>query len=179
LAGDASGETDHSAAPCATLAEIEPILRECAVRPASPDLPFQSVNHAFWWRRAIIVWLVMIVTALGTGYLVHGGLFAIILLAIPVTLVLFLNWRHHQYAIEDSQLYVRSGWWRRKLTILLLRKVQSLDVSQSPLDHPLDLATLTIGIAGGSTVAPLRISDIPLKTAVDLRARLFAVRNHP
>jgi putative membrane protein len=177
LAGDASGETDHSAAPCARLPEIDPILIECAVRPASPDLPFHSVNPAFWWRRAVIAWLALAVAALGTGYFIHDGLFAIILLAVPATVVLFLNWRHHQYALEDGQLYVRSGWWRRRLTILLVRKVQSVDVNQSPLDHPLDLATVTIGIAGGSTIAPLSIADIPVKTAIALRERLFAWQN--
>ena len=178
LAGDGSGETDHSAAPCASLAEIEPILAECAVRPVSPDLAFHPVHPAFWWRRAIMIGLPLIGIALGAGYFVHGGLFATILLAVPVVLILFLNWRHHQYALNGSQLYVRSGWWRRKLTILLLRKVQSVDVSQSPLDHPLDLATVTIGIAGGSAIAPLRIVDIPLQSAMDLRARLFARQNH-
>ena len=178
LAGDGSGETDHSAAPCASLAEIEPILAECAVSPVSPDLAFHPVHPAFWWRRAIKIGLPLIGIALGAGYFVHGGLFATILLAVPVVLILFLNWRHHQYALNGSQLYVRSGWWRRKLTILLLRKVQSVDVSQSPLDHPLNLATVTIGIAGGSAIAPLRIVDIPLQSAMDLRARLFARQNH-
>ncbi|MGB5723080.1 MAG: PH domain-containing protein [Parasphingorhabdus sp.] len=178
LAGDASGETDHSAAPCANLAEIEPILVDCAVRPASPDLAFQPVNPAFWWRRAVIIGLALTGIALGAGYFVYDGFFAIVLLAVPIIPVLFLNWKHHQYALNHSQLYVRSGWWRRRLTILLLRKVQSVDVSQSPLDHPLDLATVTIGIAGGSTIAPLRIVDIPLQSAMDLRARLFARQNH-
>ena len=179
LASDASGETDHSAAPCATLDEIAPILDDCAIRTASSDLEFQQVNPAFWWRPALFTGLASAAIASANGLLVHAGMYAIILLAIPVTAFLFLNWRHHQYAVGEDQLYVRSGWWRRKLTILPLRKVQSVDVSQSPLDHPLDLATMTIGVAGGSTVAPLRIKDIPLKTAMNLRARLFAAQNHP
>ena len=179
LAGDASGETDHSAAPCATLDEIAPILAECAIRPPPADLDFHRVDPAFWWRRAVLIWLALTAIALANGLLVHAGMYAILLLAVPITAYLFLGWRHHQYAIEDDQLYVRSGWWRRKLTTLPLRKVQSVDVSQSPLDHPLDLATVTIGIAGGSPVAPLRISDIPLRTAVNLRAWLFTGQNHP
>lgn len=174
LAGDGSGETDHSAAPCASLAEIEPILAASAVRPTPSDLEFQLVSPAFWWRRVIIIWLVLAGIALGTGYIVHSGFFAIILLAVPVSLILFLNWRHHQYALTGGQLYVRSGWWRRKFTILPLRKIQTIDVSQSPLDHPLDLATITIGIAGGSATAPLRIIAIPVQSAMDLRTWLFA-----
>lgn len=177
LAGDGSGESDHSAAPCASLAEIETILAGSAIRPAPPHLEFRRVSPAFWWRRATIVWLVLTAIALGTGYIVHNGFFAIILLAVPVSVFLFLNWRHHQYALNKHQLYVRSGWWRRKFTILPLRKIQTIDVSQSPLDHPLDLATVSIGIAGGSATAPLRIIDIPYRSAMDLRTRLFAYEN--
>ncbi|WP_417620955.1 PH domain-containing protein [Parasphingorhabdus sp.] len=177
LAGDAGGETDHSAAPCASLAEIEPILAECAIDQASADLAFQQVSSAFWWRRAILAGLALAGIALGTGIFLHRAFLAIGLLIIPVISILFLNWRHHQYALADSQLFVRSGWWRRKLTILPLRKVQSVEVSQSPLDHPLDLATVTIGIAGGSAITPLKIMDIPFQSAMLLRTRLFAAQN--
>ncbi|AMO72975.1 PH domain-containing protein [Sphingorhabdus sp. M41] len=177
LAGDGKGETDHSAAPCATLAEIEPILDDCAIRQPPADLIFQGVNPAFWWRGALMISLLLIAIALGSGLFVHPGLFAIILLAGPVGLIQFLNWRHHQYALSNGQLYVRSGWWRRKLTILPLRKIQTVDVSQRPLDHPLDLATLTIGIAGGSTIAPLTIAAIGFQNAMNLRARILHLQN--
>ncbi len=177
LAGDGSGETDHSAAPCASLAEIEPILAGSAVQPAPTDLEFQRVSTAFWWRRVIIIWLLLAGIAVGLGYILHGGFFAIILLAVPVSVIQFLNWLHHRYALDQRQLYVRSGWWRRKFTILPLRKIQTIDVSQSPLDHPLDLATVSIGIAGGSATAPLRIIDIPYRSAMELRTRLLDCEN--
>ncbi|MEO9634489.1 MAG: PH domain-containing protein [Parasphingorhabdus sp.] len=177
LAGDASGETDHSAAPCARLSEIDPILDECTIDQTSPDLAFQSVDPAFWWRGAILIWLLLTAVAVGNGLFVHIGLYAIILLAIPVSWIQFLNWRHHQYALTDSQLYVRSGWWRRKLTILPLPKVQTVDISQTPFDHPLDLATVTIGIAGGSSMTPLTIAAIPFHNALNLRNALFAQQN--
>ncbi|WP_417591184.1 PH domain-containing protein [Parasphingorhabdus sp.] len=177
LASDANGETDHSAAPCARLTEIEPILDLCKIHQAPLDLEFQRVNPAFWWRKAVIAGLLITAIALGTGFFLHPAFQAISLLALPVILILFLNWQHHQYALDNNQMYVRSGWWRRKLTILPFRKIQSVDISQSPLDHPLDLATVTIGIAGGSTTAPLRIHDIPLQMATDLRAMLVARQN--
>jgi putative membrane protein len=179
LAGDTGAETDHSAAPCATLAEIDPILRECAIHPAADDLAFQPVNAAFWWRGAILASLILAGIALGNGMFVHQGFFAIILLALPVAWFLFLNWRHHQYALTDRQLFVRSGWWWRRLTILPLRKIQTVDVSQSPLDHPLDLATVMIGIAGGSGARPLMIKDIGFAQAMDLRAVLLGQQVRP
>jgi putative membrane protein len=172
LAGDSGGDTDHSAAPCATLAEIDPILDDCAIHQAPADLIFQRVDPALWWRGAIIASLLLSGIALATGTFINGGFFAIILLAVPVSLISYLNWRHHQYALTDQQLFVRSGWWRRRLTILPRRKIQTVDVSQSPLDHPLDLATITISIAGGSAIRPLTIRDIGFDRAMDLRLAL-------
>jgi len=177
LAGDSGGETDHSAAPCATLAEIDPILEQCAIHRTHSDLALQQVNPAFWWRGTIIATLLLAAIALGNGFLVHRGFLALPLLALPIAAVLFLNWRHHQYALTDSQLFIRSGWWRRRLTILPLRKIQTVDVSQSPLAHPLGLATVTIGIAGGTAVRPLMIRDIGLDQAMELRAALVSSQN--
>ncbi|WP_373489827.1 PH domain-containing protein [Parasphingorhabdus sp.] len=179
LAEDAGGDSDHSAAPHATLAEIDPILAECKIDPATPDLDFQPVNAAFWWRRAIFAALIFAAVALGNGTFLHQGFYAVILLALPVAAILFLDWRHHRYALTDRQLFVRSGWWRRRLTILPRRKIQTVDVSQSPLDHPLGLATVTIGIAGGSAVRPLAIRDIDLARAMDLRTELIGQQVHP
>lgn len=174
LAGDASGETDHSAAPCAHLAEIEPILDQCEIFQAPSNLEFQKVDPALWWRKAVVAGPIIIAIALGAGFILHPPFRAISLLALPVLLILFLNWRHHQYALTDNQLFVRSGWWRQKLTILPLRKIQTIDLRQTPLDHPLDLATLTIGIAGGSAIRPLRIEAIGFAKALDLRRQLIS-----
>ncbi|MEP2990865.1 MAG: PH domain-containing protein [Parasphingorhabdus sp.] len=173
LAGDQSGETDHSAAPCAKPEEIDPIIAETQIHSLPDGTIFHPVNHAFWWRDSVIIWLVLKIAALGLGFFVHTGFFALILLALPLIALQFLNWRHHQFALTESQLFVRSGWWKRKLTMLPLRKIQTADISQSPLDHPLDLATLTIGIAGGSALSPLRIMDIEADKAVSLRNQLL------
>lgn len=174
LAGDANGETDHSAAPCATLAEIDPILEDCAIHQPAADLAFQPVHAAFWWRSAILVSLTLTAIALGTGFVLHQGFFAILLLAVPISFIHYLNWRRHQYALSDSQLFVRAGWWWRRLTVVPRRKIQTIDVSQSPLDHPLDLATLTIGIAGGSAIRPVMIKAIGLQQAMELRSQLLS-----
>ena len=173
LASDGSGESDHSAAPCAQMDEVDAILAETKIANVSPDLIFQRVDPALWWRDALILAVILATVSVGLGVTIHPGFYALILLAIPVIAVMFLNWRHHQYALTPAQLFVRAGWWRRKLTIVPIRKVQTVDISQSPLDHPLDLATITVGIAGGSPMAPLRINDIPITSAMALRTKLI------
>ncbi|MEH6757016.1 MAG: PH domain-containing protein [Parasphingorhabdus sp.] len=173
LASDGSGESDHSAAPCAQIEEIAPVLAETHIANVTPDLEFHSVSPAFWWRDVVFIALLLGAVAVGTGLFIYPSLFWLVALAIPVSTVKFLNWRHHQYALTNTQIFVRAGWWRRKLTILPIRKIQSVDIGQSPLDHPLELATITIGIAGGSAMGPLKINDIPISTAMALRAKLL------
>lgn len=173
LAGDGASDSDHSAAPCAQMEEVAPILAETNIANVSADLEFNPVDPAFWWRDSALVTMLLAVVAIGTGFYVHPGFYALILLAIPISIFLFLSWRYHQYALTDTQLFVRAGWWRRKLTILPLRKIQTVDIGQAPLDHPLNLATVTVGIAGGSVMAPLKIDDIPIATAMALREKLI------
>lgn len=172
LAGDQGGQTDHSAAPCARTDEISPILTETEIDELPDELVFESVNHAYWWRDAALSLLLFTALALGLGIFFHAGLFALILIALPIAGFCFLSWQHHQYALSPTQLFVRTGWWRRRLTMLPVRKIQTIDVSQSPLDHPLNLATVTIGVAGGSALSPLKIMDIPLGRAMLLREQL-------
>lgn len=173
LASDGSGESDHSAAPCAQMEEIDPILAETDITNAPFDLEFHRVDPALWWRDAIIISVILGSVSIGLGLFVQPAFYALILLAIPIIAVMILNWRHHQYALTSDQLFVRAGWWRRKLTMLPVRKIQTVDVGQSPLDHPLDLATVTVGIAGGSAMAPLKINDIPIAMAMALRKKLI------
>lgn len=173
LAGDPSGQTDHSAAPCASAAEIAPVLKKSAISQPPGDLRFQDVDAAFWWRSAALFIVSLTTGALIAGSQVHPGFYALTLLAVPAVLLMILNWRRHEFALTETQLFVRKGWWRRKFTILPLRKVQTVDVSQSPLDHPLGLANITVGVAGGSAIAPLKIMAIPFEAAMELRRTLI------
>lgn len=173
LASDGSGERDHSVAPCAQMDEIDPILVETGIAGVTGDLQFHHVHSALWWRDAIIWVVVILAVSIANGMLLNPVIYGLSLLAIPVIAVKYLNWRHHLYALSATQLYVHQGWWRRKLTILPIRKIQSVDISQSPLDHPLGLATIIVGIAGGSVTTPLRINDIPVALAGELRTKLI------
>ena len=173
LASDVSGETDHSAAPLARMHELKPIFVEATIEEPLDTLIFTGVNAAHWWRTAIVVLLLLTAIGTGNGLFVHPGLFALPLLIVPIAILMILHWRWHQFGWSETQLFVRAGWWRRKLTILPIRKVQSVDIDQSPWDHPLELATVTVGVAGGSSIGPLRIHDVPVAMAEAIRTRLL------
>lgn len=178
LARDGSGQSDHSAAPCAQMDEIEPILAETGILNAADDAEFHPVHPAMWWRGAALWTAGLLAFGVINGLFTHPISIVLVLLATAISGMKYLGWRHHHYALipdmpNGPQLFVRRGWWRRKLTILPVRKIQTVDIGQSPLDHPLGLASVTVGIAGGSSMAPLTISAIPLTAAAALREKLI------
>ncbi len=173
LASDASGQSGHSAAPLAQMHEIDPILAETEIANLPESVEFRSVHSAYWWRDALLALLLLAAIGVGNGIFVHPAFYALPLISVPLVGWMILNWRHHKFALTPRQLIVKAGWWRRKLTILPIRKVQTVDVSQSLTDHPLKLATVTVGVAGGSVVAPLRIKDVPVADALNIRKSLL------
>ncbi|WP_164118898.1 PH domain-containing protein, partial [Sphingorhabdus sp. Alg239-R122] len=80
---------------------------------------------------------------------------------------------HHKYVLSDNQLFVREGFWRQKCTILPIRKVQSVDISQSFLARALGNADIVIGVAGGSGILPLTVHTIAQQECQNLRAKLL------
>ena len=173
LAQDGDNETDHNVAPCAHLDEIAPILAETKIKLPDDSVRFNAVDPAMWWRRALFFALLVTILALAGSEYLHPA-FAVLALVWPlVTGILYLEWHAHVYGYDNEQLFVRSGWWRKRLTIVPLRKVQTVDVMEQPLDHPFGLASLVIGLAGGSSVSPLTISTIPIDEAAMLRKMML------
>lgn len=173
LASDGSGESDHSAAPCAKMDDISPIMTEAGIANVTEEQNFQSVSSAMWWRNSALAGLLFAGVSIGIGFFIHPAFYALILLWLPVSMLFLLNWRRHRFASSGTQLFVYSGWWRCKLAILPLNKIQSVDIEQSPLDHSLNLASLIIGVAGGSAMSPLKVNDIPSSEALALRRCLL------
>lgn len=173
LASDGPDGGNHSAAPCARLEEIAPILAETGIENADPDLEFKRVHPAEWWRRVLLYSLVLGSIGIGGGLFLHPNFYILPLLITPIGLITILEWRAHQYALTGTQLFVRSGWWKRTLTILPIRKLHSVDVRQSPTDLPLGLATISVGMAGGQSKGPLSIGDLPMADALSLRQQLL------
>lgn len=173
LAHDGENSSDHDAAPFARRAEIVPILRECRLADAPDHRVFTSVDPAMWWRNTALLTLLLGGIAIANALIVHPLLIALLLLALPLGGAQWLDWRCHRYWLSGGQLYVHRGWWRQRLTIIAIKNLQSADIAQSPLDHPLGLARLTLGVAGGSPLRPLTIHALPVAQAQALRTALL------
>jgi putative membrane protein len=88
----------------------------------------------------------------------------------------YLAWRHARmagYAVDDTIVAVRDGWWTRRWRFAEIGKLQAVLLSQSPLDRKLGMATLFIDTAGGTGLgAPLVLRYMPEADARALQARL-------
>ena len=84
-----------------------------------------------------------------------------------------LEWRRIGYALDGDRLLIRSGWWRRRTTVLPLSKIQSIDLRESFVTRWFGTASLQFGVAGGTALAPHSIPAIPREGARQLRDRLL------
>lgn len=192
LAKEDGGKGDHVVAPLAQDEEIAAILRAMAWR-APGELAWQCVSMAYVWTLVagfvpllLLFGLQLLVLALIPSFAGEGAdgpLIGVVSPALLVTAAIavilmvsialrWLDWRRYRYAVDGDRLLVRSGWWRRRLRILPLKSIQSLDYRQSFVDRWFGVASLTIGVAGGG-LAGHGIKALPVKTARGLRGQLL------
>jgi putative membrane protein len=158
---------DHVAAPFATMPEITEILAAAGINRPNADIPFIQAKAAYWVDRWLIFMSVLSVCIYALMALTDAGFYALWVLAVaPVyAVILYTGWRGSCYAVDTDDVFVRAGWWDQKLTILPQVKIQSADITQSPLGRLRGLATLNLGIAGGV----LHIDALPYADAQALR----------
>lgn len=173
LASDSEKESDHSIAPLAHADEVRAILGEASIRWDTDHSAMRPVDPAMWWVPLAFA-LPVPVIGIAVAATIASPWIALVYLALPVVpLISWLHWRAHRYALGGDQLYVREGFWAQRLTLLPLRRVQSVDIKQSAISRFIGLAEVAIGVAGRS--GAVTVQAIPIADAIDLRARLLAI----
>jgi putative membrane protein len=171
LAKDEGGKSSHVVAPLARDEEVGRILTSIEW-PALPDRVL--------WIRVSRAYVLTLATALSPLVLVAIGNFifrpivgALILLALACAVATrWLAWTRTGYAVDGERLLVRTGWWKRRITILPARKIQSVDLRESFISRAFGIAALQFGVAGGG-LAGHSIPAIPRGEARKLRDRLL------
>jgi putative membrane protein len=70
------------------------------------------------------------------------------------------------YALSERYFCARRGWLGRSTHIVPINKIQAVEVSQSPFDRRLGLATLSVDTAGQAyTGGGPQINNLPLDEA--------------
>jgi putative membrane protein len=166
-------DSDHAVAPLATMDEIARILAAAQIDRADPDFRFKR-GHSDWWLiqfalTAIAVLGGMAVLILATN---AGAKSTLLLLLLAFAAVTFcFQWRNNSYALDADQLFVRQGWWRERLTIAPQVKVQTIEIQQGPLARLRGLASIQLGIAGGT----LEIIALPIDVARSIQAQIIDI----
>lgn len=94
------------------------------------------------------------------------GLFA---LGLALTLgVPRLRYRFWRYELSEEELYVEHGIWNRVRTIVPLRRIQHLDVTQNILEREHELGKLIVHTAGSQS-SDVVVPGLPMEEAERLR----------
>lgn len=81
------------------------------------------------------------------------------------------SYQYTWYWLADEGLYIQSGVWWRKKTLVPFNRVQHTDVAQGPLDRKFKLGKLVTHTAG-TRDASVSLEGILLDTAHELRSVL-------
>lgn len=169
LASDTSKQSHHMVAPLARLGEIWPIAAEAGLRPPADDLPFEAAHPGPWIDRWLAGTALLAAATIAASLSLGSRGWLILLLAVPLSVVLWLRWSHHSDALDADQIYARHGWWNQQLDLARQVNVQSVTILQGPLMRARGLARLEFGIAGGS----LAFVSLPLARAQEIRAKVL------
>lgn len=172
LAQDSGNAGDHVVAPLARPEETDAILHAMDWRP----VPGQ---HRNWLRPSpalammgILFLLPFAILGVGATLFDPRGLFGVAVVTLLGVGVL-LDWRWRRHLVDGDRLLIRSGWWRRRLVIVPLAKIQSVDLSRNFIDRWFGVASIRLGVAGGKGFSAHGVSAIRTPEAFALRQRLL------
>jgi len=173
LAQDEDKSGTHVLAPLAKGEEMAHILSELGWRPLPASLEWQRVSRCYFWKSLILV-APLLIPAIAASFAMNP-LVGLAWLIVPATFALlrYLDWKRIGYSLDGDRLLMRSGWWRRRITILPLAKIQSIDLKHNFVTRWFGTASLQFGVAGGNALVAHSIPDIPSGRASDLRERLL------
>ena len=176
LAGDEDKSGNHLLAPLATDDEAGRILSSLGWRSLPNPVEWQRVSKAFIWTFLLgLAPLLLIAAAVQASFVPLLGL-AWVFVPVAIWLIRRLEWKRIGYTMDGDRLLIRTGWWRRRTTILPLSKIQSIDLRESFITRWLGTASLQFGVAGGTALAGHSIPAIPREGARQLRDRLLGLK---
>ena len=130
--------------------------------------------HAYAWLRLSLPGALLSLALAAVLYWRYGawGLLGLVWL-LPAVFVAWQHARRAGYAVDDTLVAIRSGWWSRRWRFAELDKLQVLLLHRSPLDRMLGMASLSFDTAGADpTKSSLRLRFLPVEEARELLVRL-------
>lgn len=184
LAADA-GASHHEIAPFARWEEIEPLIRESGLRVPEEHLEWHRVSHVhafIWGIRRLCWWIAIALIAVAAQYFLElrGLLGSVWFPAVPLVIGLWeclrtiMSILRTRYALDDAQLYVKSGWLAQTLELVPREKLHSMSVGYGPIGRRLGLASINVGVAG----TQVSIDGVAWEKAYAMRGELLRSMQH-
>ena len=171
LAKDEGGKGSHVLAPLAHDDEVNRILSEFGWPALPRAIGWERVSKAFVMALAVAISPLLLVAV---GNFIFRPVVGVLLFVALVAVVAsrWLAWRRTGYLVDGDRVLVRTGWWRRRITILPARKIQSVDLRENFITRAFGIAWLQFGVAGGG-ITGHSIPAIPRGEARKLRDLLL------
>jgi putative membrane protein len=162
-------------APVATPEAMAGLIRHLLPGHAWPMTQWRPL-HPKAWRRQFAIPALFAFALAGLLTFLNGpwGLAALALL--PVFALRAVVWaRYAGYSLEGGLVAVREGWLDKRWRFAEVRKLQSLQLAQSPFDRRHGMASLLMDTVGASPFeSALRVRYLPEAEARALRDQLAA-----
>ena len=167
------GKGDHVVAPLAHEAEATEILGSLRwpVAPEAGD--WRPVSRAFVTSFIGILLPASIATIASIPFLGPIGLLWLAGAALAIV-VRWFDWKRTRYALDQGALFIETGWWRHRRTIVPSAKIQSIDVAESWWSRIFGICALRLGVAGGSGFSDHHVPALTRRQAGELRAALLS-----
>ncbi|HEU0309912.1 MAG TPA: PH domain-containing protein [Sphingomicrobium sp.] len=167
------GKGDHVVAPLAQEQEAGDILDSLNWPAHPPADSWKPVSRAFVTSFIGILIPASVLTVAAVPFLGPVGLLWLGGAALAIAIRWF-DWKHTRYALGAGALFIETGWWRHRRSIIPVPKMQSIDIAESFWTRGFGICTLRLGVAGGSGFSDHHLPALRRAEAEALRAELLA-----
>ncbi len=167
------GKGDHVVAPLAREDEAASILGTVGWPLAPRADAWRPVSRAFVTSFVGILIPASLATIVAVPFLGPVGLLWLAGAGLAIAMRWF-DWKRTRYAMSDDALFLETGWWRHRRSMIPTRKIQSIDLAESFWNRAFGICTLRLGIAGGSGFSDHHVPALTRAEAEALRAGLLS-----
>jgi len=166
------GKGDHVVAPLAREEEAAVILASLGW-PIAPSSAWHPISRAFVTSFIGILIPASLLTIIAIPFLGPIGMLWLAGAAVAIAMRWF-DWKRTRYVLGDGALFIETGWWRHRRSMIPTRKIQSVDLAESFWSRAFGICTLRLGVAGGSGFSDHHVPGLTRPEAEALRSDLLS-----